>query len=268
MSKKILITGDYTHRDFKNLVTGIDAVILAPFNEALQTSTALCSELGLVVIAQSFPGQFSATEIEKLQGHFQMVPVIAVLGSWCEGETRSGKPWPGVVRVYWHQWLGRIDLFRRQLETANFTLWHQPATSTLADRVLRFDKAQPLNTPHQRKVGISANTSGQAEMLEDVLKELGFASFWIELASDQQPNLGQPDLICVDANQLGQPLKLRLDWLSDKFSGIPRIVFCNFPRANEVEELMSWNVSRIVSKPFELQDVASAIKSALDTQRI
>lgn len=263
MDPKILITGDYSHRDFKNLLTNSEALTLSPLKQLLKQSGSPDSTFDLIVIAQSYPEQFSPTEIEQLQNRHSQTPIVAVLGSWCEGETRSGKPWPGVVRIYWHQWLGRFEMFRSQLKESNVTIWHEPRTSTVADRILRLDAPQQVLQPHQRKVGISAHNTAQVEMLQDAFRQLGYNAFWIELMMGANPNIGEPDLVCVDANHLNHELKTRIEWLREKFPDTPQIVVCNFPRANEVQDLISWKVAGVISKPFELQDLEFSVKSLL-----
>lgn len=260
MNPKILITGDYSHRDFKDLFNGGESFTLSPMKQSLKLSD---STFDLIVIAQSFPDQFSQSDIEKLQNDHPMTPIVAVLGSWCEGEVRAGKPWPGVVRIYWHQWMGRFEMFRSHLKEAKLTPWHEPRTSTVADRIVRTDPPQQVLQPHQRKVGISAHISSQFEMLGDAFRELGYNSFWIELTMNELPNVGEPDLVCVDANHINHELQSRIVWLREKFPGAPQIVVCNFPRANEVQDLISWKVSSVISKPFELQDLEFSIKSVL-----
>ena len=49
----------------------------------------------LIVMAQSRPGVFSAQWIERLRRSAPLAGVVALLGTWCEGETRSGRPAPG-----------------------------------------------------------------------------------------------------------------------------------------------------------------------------
>ena len=62
----------------------------------------------VVLIAQARPGQFTRGQVEQLHRASPVSRLVALLGSWCEGEIRSGRPWPGVVRIYWHQWRARL----------------------------------------------------------------------------------------------------------------------------------------------------------------
>ena len=69
----------------------------------------------VIVVAQARPGEFSHAGIERLRQSAPLARVVALLGSWCEGEVRSGKPWPAAVRTYWHQWPARADRELRRL---------------------------------------------------------------------------------------------------------------------------------------------------------
>src|SRR4051794_21630350 len=63
---------------------------------------------GAIVIVESRPGQFSRREVERLHAAEPLARLVALLGTWCEGEERSGRPWPGVVRVPASSWRWRL----------------------------------------------------------------------------------------------------------------------------------------------------------------
>jgi hypothetical protein len=105
---KILVTGDFWHTDFQKIVSKFDVpVTLVPFDKV---ETVVEQSYDLVVLAQSRRDQFLDSEVEELITNFPAAPVVGLLGSWCEGESRSGKPYPGVIQVYWHQWEGSPEL--------------------------------------------------------------------------------------------------------------------------------------------------------------
>lgn len=60
--------------------------------------------LDLIVLAESRPGEYSATSIDELRACAPLARVWRLLGSWCEGEQRSGHPPAGCINTYWHQW--------------------------------------------------------------------------------------------------------------------------------------------------------------------
>ena len=48
----------------------------------------------VIVVAQAFPGQFSHQAIDRLRRLAPLARMVGLMGSWCEGEMRTGSPWP------------------------------------------------------------------------------------------------------------------------------------------------------------------------------
>jgi hypothetical protein len=61
----------------------------------------------LIILAPARPGQFPCSEVGRLRSLAPLARFWGLLGVLCEGEARSGKPWPGVPRCYWHQFAPR-----------------------------------------------------------------------------------------------------------------------------------------------------------------
>ncbi|MFM7073296.1 MAG: hypothetical protein ACKO38_16030, partial [Planctomycetota bacterium] len=61
---------------------------------------AECSESArhpeLIVGFQNRPGQWREEELHVLAGRWPLAVMVSLLGSWCEGEPRTGRPLPGV----------------------------------------------------------------------------------------------------------------------------------------------------------------------------
>src|SRR3954465_5773198 len=73
----------------------------------LQSPAQRADPLGILLV-QSRPGQFSSREVEILHEAAPLSRLVALVGPWCEGEQRSGRIWPGVVRVPWRTWPYRL----------------------------------------------------------------------------------------------------------------------------------------------------------------
>jgi hypothetical protein len=65
----------------------------------------------LVVGLQNRPGQWREEELDGASRLWPLAVTVALLGSWCEGEPRTGRPLPGVARVPWHQREAAFSLF-------------------------------------------------------------------------------------------------------------------------------------------------------------
>ena len=255
---KILLSGDYWHDDFRILLSSINVPMTMTPIEKVSLFKDNDDQFDLILLAQSRRGQIDDSVVEFLKTRFPGVPLIFVLGSWCEGETRSGQPIPGIVRVYWHQWMGQYAKFVQQLETNGITDWHLPRTTTVADRIEQAE--QPTSGVETIIIGVSAWTQTQYEMVGDALRTLGYRSRWLERSMWDAQAITLLSAICVDANSLTDDLVNRLNWLTETFPRRPLVLILNFPRANEVASATELGVSEVISKPFELSDLQAAVK--------
>jgi CheY-like chemotaxis protein len=263
---KILLTGDYLHREFTDIIAGMNcALTLQPFAEVVcKADQESC--YSLVVIAQSRRGQFHAQDVEKLFGLFANVPVVLLLGSWCEGELRSGAPIPGAVRVYWHQWFGRLNNFRRQIEERRLATWHLPRVCSDSDRI-RTDLS--LFVPEDNRVlslGISSPARDGFQMLRDVCGQDQSTSIWIETLEPTDANQISLDAILVDANSSNSRLENRIRSMKQRFPLVPLVLLMNYPRRCEYLFAVRLGVSHVISKPFYLRDLWSAVQSTVQSE--
>jgi hypothetical protein len=259
--QQVLVTGDYWHQDFQHILSGFDAVTLVQIDKIDRLTD---QTFDLVVIAQSRRDQYELEVIENLQSRFEQSPVVAVLGSWCEGETRSGQPWPGVLRIYWHQWSGRFQGFQQQMEVHGISSWHAPRTSSNADRILATHTLD--STAEVKCVGISAWTRPQFEMVQDAVESFGWECRWVERCVWDAQSVQLLNPICIEADSLTPDLEKRITWLKSEFPLAGFVIILNFPRINDVTELAKLGIANVVSKPFELNDLQAGIVNAFQAK--
>jgi CheY-like chemotaxis protein len=262
---RILVTGDYLHPEFSRLLEH-PLIHLIPINR-LEGSDQMYE---LVVIAQSLPHQFSPDTIEKIRAQFPLAPLVALLGSWCEGELRSGAPSPGVRRVYWHQWQGQLQSFVDQFQRNGVTCWNAPATATAGDLILQTETSSDCSTSGAPSVAVSAFQAGHFQALRDSLAVLGWNGKWLERMLDQRQQAGDPgggqeaalwnfERVCVDSSAIDSDLYDRIEMIRGWIPESPVIVLAGYPRWQEVRRLMGLGVSRVISKPYSLDDLRAAM---------
>ncbi|MFW6124996.1 MAG: hypothetical protein ACOC46_02510, partial [Pirellulales bacterium] len=104
----ILLVGDHHREEFRDAVD--DLPRHGTVRRAADVKAAVAMIAGgevspdVLVLAQALADQFPAEAVERLRARAPLARVVGLLGSWCEGEMRSGHPWPAALRVYWHQW--------------------------------------------------------------------------------------------------------------------------------------------------------------------
>src|SRR5690349_7541486 len=91
----VQIIGDVDHADFREAIA-----LLRAQSRVVASADALPE---LIVVAQSRPDSITSAQVEPFRRWAPLAGVVTLLGSWCEGETRTGRPLPGVERIYWYQ---------------------------------------------------------------------------------------------------------------------------------------------------------------------
>ena len=111
-NRTLVVDNNTARREFREACAAMRAqrpVIEVPGVDAACEILAGSDDVfDVIVVAEDRPGQYSEETIDRLRRLAPLARVVGLLGSWCEGESRTGRPWPASIRVYWHQWLPRF----------------------------------------------------------------------------------------------------------------------------------------------------------------
>ena len=136
----ILVLGNVTRPELRDAWPCLHELgNVAEFADAGRAAAALAEERfspDVIVVAQAFPGEFSHEAIDRLQRLAPLARVVGLMGSWCEGEMRSGSPWPATARTYWHHWPVRGRRQFRGLAAARLCSLALPLTATEEEHLL------------------------------------------------------------------------------------------------------------------------------------
>ena len=267
MSPIVLLTGDYEHHEF------VDAVQLLRDHHVqliIETSLSMASARlrpgeitpSLIVVAQAYPDQIKRADVEALAASAPLARIVCLLGSWCEGETRTGAPWQGVLRLYWHQWLAHWSGQSWASSIENSAMWNFPRTATFGEQSLYFSK-QPIPQAVGR-VGIWSKEPESALTLCD-----GLASGSLECRTLEGNANEQGD--DFDALIWDGPLTTSgfdsLQRLTRSNSKVPVVALANFPRTDDVTQLRHLGAEAVISKPFLLNDLRWQLSELLESRR-
>nr|NIL96717.1 hypothetical protein [Planctomycetales bacterium]NIP68851.1 hypothetical protein [Planctomycetales bacterium] len=161
-----LLIGDFGRQEFSEAAETIaragKVAMVDTLADALQRIDGGQFQPDLIVLACAWPGQFDHAQLYALRRRLPLARFLSVLGSWCEGETRSGDPWPGMLRTYWHHWLPHWSSELRQFVRHQLTTWGLPTTASDDERWIG---AAPLPQGGQGLILIQSATWDMAEML-------------------------------------------------------------------------------------------------------
>jgi len=213
-----------------------------------------------IVLAQTYPDQFSVVAIDRLRKLAPLARLIAILGSWCEGEPRSGHPLQGVIRIYWHQaavrlrreFAGGADGTRRVPATfeTEGSAWRLPATASDEERLLA-----AVHLPLPKGNGLVAIWTRLPEMeglLSDACRRGGYATVWLH---PRQPARVQGAVAAVyDGALLDAAGLAELSQLTAAVSPARVVALLDAPRIQDVRPARTLGAT-VLAKPFRVDEL-------------
>jgi len=204
-----------------------------------------------IVLVESVPGQISHSAVELLMHASPLSRIVGLLGSLCEGSARTGKPWPGVQRVYWHQWPVQ---FKRQVELlaeGKLTSWSLPPTAGDDDHFLLEGKYA-----YRQGRGLVAIYSHRAQMdewLSLTCRSTGRSSVWLD--PYRPTRVAGAVAILFDGSDASEAECDRLAAIADLYPGTPILGMLDFPRIEDHDRFLSAGASVVLSKPLLPEDL-------------
>ncbi len=213
----------------------------------------------VIVIAQAYPGEFPAETVERLRRRAPLARLVALLGPWCEGETRSGRPWPGGIRVYWHQWPARAACELARIAGGLFSSWSLPATASEEERYLALS-----GKPNSIRDGLVAVISPHPAMqawIAAACRRQGFAT--AEVRPQSETSVGALAAAIFDGSEArGVELAELRRWVA-AVAPAPLIALLDFPRVEDRDRALEAGAAAVLSKPLVLEDLYWQIEHSL-----
>lgn len=250
----VLVVGDTSRAEFREARDSLLAGAQAREAADLLAASALVEQgeflPEVIVVAQSYPGQFPAAQIDQLRRLAPLARVLGLSGAWCEGEMRTGKPWPGAIRVYWHQWPAR---WRHELARTARGLcpaWGLPVTATEEERLLA--AAEERLARRVGTIGVRARSADSAEWLCATLESWGYEAVWLH--PRRPPEIQAAAAVFDGTDITGHELEdlRRLAACFDR----PRVVaLVDFPRLETRRAALAAGAAAVLGKPVMLEDL-------------
>jgi CheY-like chemotaxis protein len=247
----VLWIGDSAAAEFGSIRARLASTIrletAASVGAALDWLAAVNTEPALLIFAQRWPGQFPADRVDRLRQLSPLARCLALLGPWCEGEPRSGKPLPGVQRLYWHQWSPHVEGELRKLIRGEPCEWSLPETATEEERSSLSHGARVL-AGCKPLVAIQAHDREAAAALADVLTSAGYASVW--LRPGQASEARGVSAVLVDLDYPSEGPWRELAECHKRWSPAPVLALLGFPRPDDAARATQLGARALLSKPL------------------
>ncbi|MFV1966711.1 MAG: hypothetical protein ACC628_14905 [Pirellulaceae bacterium] len=254
MKQSVLLTGDCMHKEFERPLAWLSQhcqVTQLPGLERARSWLAAGESFPkIMVVAQPRPGRYWQAQIEKLHAAAPLARLVALLGSWCEGETCSGDPWSGAIRVFWYEFVARMEAELDALEKSRGA-WSLPRTATNAEMIA----CGCISRPATRGGLIAVGTASAVvyEGLADACAQAGFSTAW--LPPTQPCRIKSAAVGIWDETGRGARDFQNLKTFARRLSPAPALALLGFPRRYECEQAMAVGAADVLPKPFLVDDL-------------
>lgn len=260
---RVLFIGNEHEAEFAETAEWLRKRTCVSFVREMDRIRTRSAELDYMLLAQSRPGQISGHDVARLHALWPLTPQIALLGSWCEGETRTGKPWPGIPRIYWHQWRPRLE--RYLFDSPGNAPWRQPRSASETELSLVSCRSKTQVSPRSVILSCSANSRDSlTEALQlvgtEVIPVSGLAR--ADAAGKDHPRTGR--ILVFDTPQLGPKSVETLRTLISRWQPEGCVISTDFLRVNELLEWRKAGATIVLARPWLIDDLAWCLEHAAE----
>jgi CheY-like chemotaxis protein len=254
----LLLIGDVTGSELREIAETVSSceINISPDIDGALALIRNGYAPAVIVVEQPWPGRISASDFDELQRVAPLARIVRLLGTWMEGELRTGRPQPGTLRTYWHESATRIAQDIRNLYAGRKSNWTIPTTANDQERLLEAvgdSCAFPKPQSPAKSIAIYAQHRETAESLTEICTQCGWHDEWL-----REHQLAAPiaaDAILVDSVR-GVPAAITsIHKLRAAAGTTPILVLVGFAREDELAELRSAGAVTCVRKPFLVDDL-------------
>ena len=260
---RVLVTGDWDHASLNGVLdalrAGAETVSWSGLQERVRHPDDALPRIDLIVIAQHRRNLFPQAAVEALQRACPLAAVVVVYADWCEGETRSGQPLQGVMRVHRDRWGTAWERFSRTFGSTGTSDWHQP------DWVRDDPQAAPAATPATNRSGVRIGVSGYDFNLLQAFRDLPGAADWEWIAGSADHDWSNVDLLVVDCwYRIDEAVRVAARIPQQ----VPMLALLGFPRHQDRLALQAAAPeSEILAKPFSNDELLAEIERLIGQGR-
>lgn len=252
---RVLAVGDLESAEFAQSLTAVRSasklrsLSVAELSDPEQLAAL---QFDLLLVCQSRPGSVSGDWLEPLRMAHPLAGMVVLLGTWCEGEMRTGQPLPFCERIFWYQFEAWWSRNHSRWCEGRPTSWQWGVASPeLGERQL--PEARGL-------VAIETRDFDSAETLLVVCEELGLAGCWSP-AGRGRPVCSPPAAGIWVGGQLDADEEPKLAdfrrWLPPS---APLVVLLDFPRLDRVTRARELGATAVLGKPWTLEQLAEVLR--------
>ncbi len=255
---RYLVVGDRAYHEFSEGLASLaedGLVVSASDAETAAKSWPYAASPDWIVLAESHRGRVASSDVEQLRRRFPASRCVALSGSWCEGETRSGSILSDVPRLHWTCFPAQMRWLRQAaLEhphgpgDMHFTAWEKMASLRLAQ----------LAPTSLGVVAIHADSLEVYEALADLCATCGLVATWWR----GEPLFHRELKALIWDSPFGDPRDIaQLERAAGRHPRAAAIMVVGFPRGDWSRRGRDAGV-RVLPKPLQAADLSAALQTS------
>ncbi len=210
----------------------------------------------LIVVAQSFPDEFSIEAVDRLRRAAPLARLLGLMGSWCEGELRTGHPWPAVPRLYWHQFPAQCERELKGLHNGDGSTWGLPVTAGDEERLLAAQET--IEPAADGLIVVWSRLFEMQDWISHACRLRGYSTIWLAPGRTTKVAGARAAIFdgCrCDEVELGEMKELSGLIEANGEKPVPIVALLDFPRIEDHDRALAAGASAILSKPLAVDDL-------------
>ena len=240
---RVLALGDIDSDELRDVVQQIASAECATLDV---TPTSTSNGYHLVILLQLRPGAVEASLVQQLRQTYPLAGLIMVLGTWCEGETRTGRAVPHCERVFWYQFPAWWQQSCAAWQTGRPTSWQQSAPAK-----------SDTQAACQGLIAVDSPDAEAAEVLIEACHSLGASAVWSPRWRPRPLGTEPMAGIWVGGQLEAFEEPHLVDFRRSLSQGSPLVALLDFPRRDRVSRAIELGATSVLGKPWRLDQLAA-----------
>ena len=248
---QVCVVGDANQPEFQYALSNIFNGAYVCYAASIEEFFRLNPSPDVVVILQSYPGEFSIPEMERIIQSNPIASLILVTSSWGEGERRTGFPIRDAIRVPWYDFPCWFKRQKTIFDAGRLSQLSLPLSASDAQRA-ELDSQNDFPARTGGIFWILSDSAVERETLSRFYASLG-AQVWsggMTATFPEQSPLAQPTRIVVFPDFLSDDVFKRIAQLKELNPNAAIYVIVYQPRLEDIESLRLHGADEILSPEF------------------
>ncbi len=255
----VLVTGDFEADVFQFVLQNDTRLKYSRLSDVTQNSDVKNNFDGqpdLVVVCQARRGSIACADSEQLIEQFPLSMRVVLLGSYCEGERRSGQPLEGWHRRFWHQWPAFWGVLEKVFQDQLDHPFRLPATATDGDLLFRYNALAEQVLAAQYRICVDCRWRSEQQWFNDLFEHHGCRIVPLSEKDQADAILVVRDSFDVSSQHVVGQLKLELP-------SKPIVLTLNFPRIQEFCQAAKMGIAAVIARPFVNLELLYSVEQSI-----